>query len=89
MPGPEAADELWHLMTTMLITGRSPSATAQTLKSVVGTPAKPAAQFWLDRLSRPEPPEVDRTAQRTAKVVAFETAIKETLASVATSETAL
>lgn len=61
--GPIAADELWHHLSTDLVGGGSPIDSARSamleLAHRTHEEIQEAASWWLDRLTRPEPPEID------------------------------
>lgn len=65
--GPEAADELWHSINTELVRasrGRNshPEGIRESLAHHSDGNVATAASFWLERLDRPEPTEVEGEA---------------------------
>lgn len=63
--GPSAGDELWHALNTALIEGTTHSTAADRVRQQLGHHEAAeiirAARYWQDRLSEPEPAEVDST----------------------------
>lgn len=63
--GPTAGDELWHALNTVLIEGKTHSTAADRVRRQLGHhkagAIADAARYWQDRLSGPEPAEVDST----------------------------
>lgn len=81
--GPGAADAVWHAVTDGLIRGADAETLGRRAAREIGPGAAQGAAFWVERLSRDEPTEVDAGIDRPRDVRRFEADIKRALAVIA------